>query len=115
MSAEVSNKAYEAIEIAKKTGKVKKGINEDTKAIERNVAKLVVVAEDVSPAEVIMHLEPLCKEKGIPFVKVPSKEELGAAAGLRVPTSSVVIIKEGDSKDIIASLSNEKPRTTKEK
>ena len=108
MTAEVSNKAYEAIEIAKKTGKIKKGINESTKAVERNTAKLVVVAEDVSPAEVIMHLEPLCNEKEIPFVKVPSKEELGAAAGLRVPTSSVVIIKEGNAKDIIVSIANEK-------
>lgn len=116
MSAEVSNKAYEAIEIAKKTGKIKKGVNEATKAVERNVAKLVVVAEDVSPAEVIMHLEPLCNEKGIPFVKVPSREELGAAAGLRVPTSSVVIIKEGNAKDIIVSIANEKgkPETKKE-
>jgi len=115
MSAEVSNRAYEAIEIAKKTGKIKKGINEATKAVERNVAKLVVVAEDVSPAEVIMHLEPLCNEKGIPFVKVPSREELGAAAGLRVSTSSVVIIKEGNAKDIVASFKNEKGKSeTKE-
>lgn len=105
MAEDLSNKAYEAIELAKKTGKIKKGVNEATKAAERGVAKLVVYAQDVSPKEVIMHLAPLCKEKEIPYVEVPSKEDLGAAAGLNVGCSAVAIIKEGDSKDIIASLS----------
>lgn len=100
--AEVSNdsvsKAYEAIELARKSGKIKKGANEATKAIERGVAKLVVVAQDVSPKEVVMHLGPLCKEKNIPYVEVPSREDLGAAAGLKVGTSAVAVIKEGDSR-----------------
>jgi len=107
--AEVSHdsvsKAYEAIELAKKSGKIKKGANEATKAIERGIAKLVVAAQDVSPKEVIMHLGPLCKEKNIPYVEVPSKEDLGAAAGLKVGTSAVAVIKEGDSKKVINSLS----------
>lgn len=102
---EKANKAYEAIEIAKNTGKIKKGINEVTKVIERGVAKLVVLAEDTNPKEIIMHLKPLCEEKKIPCVEIPSKEELGAAAGLRVPTSAVAIVKEGDSKDLIKQLS----------
>lgn len=112
MSAEANvNRAYEAIEIARKTGKIKKGTNETTKAVERGIAKLVIVAKDTSPPEIIMHLAPLCKEKSITLIEVPSKEELGTAAGLRVGTSSVAIIKEGDSKDLIDSLSNERPKT----
>nr|MBA4405614.1 50S ribosomal protein L7ae [Nanoarchaeum sp.] len=107
--AEVSHdsvsKAYEAIELAKKSGKIKKGANEATKAVERGIAKLVVVALDVSPKEVIMHLGPLCKEKNIPYVEVPSKEDLGAAAGLKLGTSAVAVIKEGDSKKVINELS----------
>ena len=108
--AEVSQdkvaKAYEAIELAKKSGKIKKGANEATKVVERGVAKLVVVASDVSPKEVILHLGPLCKEKNIPFVEVPAKDDLGAAAGLRVGTSAVAVTKEGESKDLIKELSN---------
>ncbi|MBU1245669.1 MAG: ribosomal L7Ae/L30e/S12e/Gadd45 family protein [Nanoarchaeota archaeon] len=96
-----ANKAYEAVELAKKTGKIKKGINEVTKTIERGVAKLVVIATDVSPAEIILHIKPLCEEKGIPYAEVPSREELGAAAGLRVPTSAISIVKEGETKDMI--------------
>ncbi len=101
----LTNKAYEAIELAAKTGKIKKGTNEVTKAIERGVAKLVLAAADVNPAEVILHLEPLCNEKGTPFVKVPSREELGAAAGLGIPTSSVAVVEPGESTGIIKELS----------
>jgi large subunit ribosomal protein L7Ae len=89
------DQAYEAVELAKKSGKIKKGTNEVTKAAERGVAKLIVVAKDVSPAEVIMHLKPLCEEKKVPFVEVDSREELGAAAGLQVSTSAVAVIQEG--------------------
>ena len=101
---EIANKAYEAIEIAKNTGKIKKGVNEVTKSTERGVAKLVVFAKDVNPPEVVMHLGPLCEEKKIPYVIVPSKEELGAAAGLQVGTSAVAIVQEGDSKDLIKQI-----------
>ena len=103
----VVNKAYEAVEIAAKTGKIKKGTNEVTKTIERGAAKLVLVAGDVNPPEVVMHLEPLCKEKDTICVKVPSREELGAAAGLGVATASVAIIKEGEGKDILKDILNQ--------
>lgn len=99
-------KALEAIEVAKKTGKIKKGTNEVTKVVERGLAKLVVLAKDTNPKEIIMHLPVLCKEKNIPFVVVPSREELGGAAGLSVATSSVAIVKEGESKELIKELSS---------
>lgn len=106
MSDDLLKKAYEAVEIARKTGKIRKGTNETTKAIERGQAKLVVVAKDANPAEIVMHLGPLCTEKKVPFVKDASKEELGAAAGLSVPTVSVAIIQEGDAVDLIKDIAN---------
>ena len=101
VSKEIVDKAYEAIEIAKKTGKIKKGSNEVTKVAERGMAKLVLYATDVNPAEIIMHIPVLCKEKEVLCIGVPSKEELGAAAGLTVGTAAVAIIKEGDAKQLI--------------
>ena len=101
---ELQDKAYEAIELAKTSGKVKKGTNETTKAIEKGIAKLVVVAKDTAPAEIIMHLGPLCKEKKVPMVTVPSKTELGTAAGMPISTSSVAIIQEGEAKNIIKQI-----------
>ena len=47
---------YEAVRLAKQSGKVRKGTNETTKAIERGNSKLVVIAEDVEPPEVVAHL-----------------------------------------------------------
>ena len=95
---------YDIVEKASKTGKIDKGINETTKAVERGVAKAVIVAKDVSPKELVQHLPILAKEKGIPCVQVNSKEELGAAAGIGVATGAVAIIAEGDAKKIIAEL-----------
>ncbi|MBI5001774.1 50S ribosomal protein L7ae [Candidatus Woesearchaeota archaeon] len=99
-----ADQIYEAVEVARNTGKIKKGSNEVTKAIERGVAKLVVVAKDVQPAEVIMHLPLLAKEKGIPCVEVPSKEQLGAAAGLTIPTGAIAIVVEGEAKKLLDAL-----------
>ena len=114
-SKEIIDKALEAVEIAKNTGKIKKGINETTKVVEKGIAKLVLFAKDVSPEEVIMHLEPLCKEKGIPLIKVNTKEELGTAAGLSVATSSVAIVNEGDSKKLIKEITEKITQTDKTK
>ncbi len=101
---ELIEKVYEAVEIAKSTGSIKKGTNEVTKAIERGTAKLVVYAEDVNPKEIIMHIPLIAKERNIPCVSVPSKEELGTAASLPVGTASVAIVKEGESKKILKEL-----------
>ncbi|MCF7871754.1 ribosomal L7Ae/L30e/S12e/Gadd45 family protein [Candidatus Woesearchaeota archaeon] len=103
----MSEKAYEAIELAQKTGKIKKGTNEVTKMIEKGKAKLVVIATDVSPKEIIMHIPLLCKEKNIQCVEVPSREELGAAAGMGVPTGAVAIIDEGESKQTVGEINAE--------
>ncbi|MGV8162598.1 MAG: ribosomal L7Ae/L30e/S12e/Gadd45 family protein [Candidatus Nanoarchaeia archaeon] len=97
----MSERAYEVVEIAKKSGKLKKGTNEVTKAIEKGTAKLVVIAGDVSPKEITMHLPMMCKDKGIPCIEVPSKEELGAAAGMGLGTVAVAITDAGDAKDIL--------------
>jgi len=112
-SKEIIDKALEAVEIAKKTGKIKKGVNETTKVVEKAQAKLVLVAKDVNPEEVVMHLGPLCKEKNIPLVQVNSKEELGTVAGLSVSTASIAIVQEGDAKNLIKEISEK--LTTEEK
>ena len=104
----MSEKAYELIEAAKKSGSLKKGTNEVTKAIERGKAQFVAVAEDVSPKEVTMHIPLLAKEKGIPCQTVPSREELGTAAGLAVPSVAVAVIDAGNGKDILKEIKEAK-------
>ena len=89
---------YDIVEKAAKTGKVDKGVNEVTKAVERGVAKYVVVATDIDPKELTQHLPILCKEKEIKFVEADSKEKLGISVGINRPTAAIAIIEEGEAK-----------------
>jgi large subunit ribosomal protein L7Ae len=104
--ADLAQKAYEAVATAKKTGAVKKGTNETTKSIERGLAKLVVIAEDVDPEEVVLHIPQLCEEKKIPYVYVPSKKDLGKAAGLEVSCASVSIENPGEAAKLIEEIAS---------
>jgi len=97
-------KVLEIVEIARTSGKIRKGANEATKALEKGQAKLVVYAEDVTPKEIIMHLPLLAKEKNVPCFGVSKKDDLGAAAGLVVSTAAVAVVKEGEAKSAIESL-----------
>lgn len=113
VSKEVSDKALEAVRLARQKGSVKKGINEVTKSIERNLATLVVLAGDVEPEEVVMHIPTLCEQKKIALVYVPTKVEVGNAVGINVPCSAVAIEKAGDGeatvKEVISKLTGKAP------
>ncbi len=74
----------------------RKGTNETTKTIERGTAKLVYIAMDVDPPEVVAHLPLLAEEKKIPYVYVKSRKELGEALGLKVAAASCAITDAGD-------------------
>lgn len=107
ISKELMDKVYEAIETAKASGKIKKGVNEATKAIERGKAKLVAIAKDVNPPEIVMHLPLLAEEKDITAVEVSSREELGASAGIEVPTVAIAIMEEGEGKKLVEEIIQE--------
>lgn len=96
VSKDLAEKTYTLVERAREGGKIKRGTNEVTKAVERKQPKLVVIAEDVDPPEIVAHLPPLCEEKNIPYTYVPSKKDLGAAAGLQVASASVAVLEPGD-------------------
>lgn len=98
---EIQNKALEALELARDTGKIRKGTNEATKSVERGLAKLVLISEDVQPPEIVAHLPPLCDEKNIPYVYVPKQSELGAAAGLDVGAAAAAILDPGKGKELM--------------
>jgi large subunit ribosomal protein L7Ae len=115
---ELAEKAYEAVQIAKDTGRVRKGTNETTKVIEKGEAALIVIAEDVDPEEVVIHLPMLCDEKNIPYIYVPSKKDLGKSAGLEVGCAAVGIEKAGNASELIneilSKLKRPKPEVKEE-
>ena len=102
--AKMATDIYSIIEKARRTGKVEKGTNEVTKAIERSTAKFVVYATDVEPKEIVQHLPLLCKEKNILCKEVDNKQKLGIAVGIPVAASSVAVIEAGDAEQDIAGL-----------
>ena len=91
----------EAVRVAVQTGKVRKGTNEATKAIERGISKLIVIAEDVEPPEVVAHLPLICEEQNAAYAFVPDKQELGKALGIDVTSAAAAILDAGDAQHII--------------
>jgi large subunit ribosomal protein L7Ae len=91
----------EALRVASQSGKVRKGTNEATKAIERGISKLVVIAEDVEPPEVVAHLPIICDEQGAAYAFVPSKLELGKSLGIDVTSAAAAILDSGDAQHIV--------------
>lgn len=88
---------YDTVEKASKTGKIDRGVNEVTKAVERGTAKAIVIASDVEPKELTQHLPILCKEKDIKCVEVDSKEKLGIVSGINRPTATIAILEAGEA------------------
>jgi large subunit ribosomal protein L7Ae len=107
---EVVDGVLEALSVAKDSGRIRKGINETTKSIERKSAKLVVIASDVDPEEIVIHIPMLCEEKGIPYVYVPTKVELGKAVGIPVPTSTIALEDAGGANEILNNVLKRLPR-----
>lgn len=101
---ELTKATLEAVKIARMTGKIKKGVNEVIKSIERGQAKFVVIAMDVDPPEIVAFLPTICDERKIPYMFVPSKKELGEVAGISVAASSVSIIDPGEAKGYIEEI-----------
>ncbi|MDG6219822.1 MAG: 50S ribosomal protein L7Ae [Candidatus Thermoplasmatota archaeon] len=104
---DLAEKTYQIIELAASSGKVRKGTNEVTKLVERGDVKFVVMAEDVSPEEILAHVPLLCEEKGIPYSYVPAKKQLGTAAGMDKGTASIAVLEAGKGKDLLASTVDE--------
>jgi len=92
---ELVESACEVLKVASESGKVKRGTNEATKAIERGIAKLVFIAEDTDPVEIVLHLPLLCKDRDVPYIIVPEKKLLGSYVNLMVSTSAACIIDPG--------------------
>jgi len=83
------------LKLAKKAAKrkqLKRGVKEVVKALRKNSKGIVVLAGDISPIDVLTHIPVLCEDHGIPYIYVPSKEELGASALSKRPTSCMLIL-----------------------
>jgi large subunit ribosomal protein L7Ae len=103
--------ALDFVENSYRSGKIKKGTNEVVKSIERGEAKVVVIAEDVSPPEVVFYLPVLCDERKVPYTYVKNKNDLGLKVGI-ASAASIAVVDYGKNedayKDLISSIENAK-------
>ncbi|KIZ00899.1 H/ACA ribonucleoprotein complex subunit 2 [Monoraphidium neglectum] len=88
----LSKKVLKLAKKAAKRKQLKRGVKEVVKAIRKNVKGLCIMAGDISPIDVITHIPVVCEDSKIPYIYVPSKEELGAAALSKRPTSCMLIL-----------------------
>jgi H/ACA ribonucleoprotein complex subunit 2 len=62
------------------------------------MTRLLVLAADINPIDIISHLPVLSEEAQIPYVFVSSKEELGQASSTKRPTSCVMVCPDQKKK-----------------
>jgi len=80
---------------------VKFGINHVTQLIELGKAKLVVMAHDVDPVELLVFMPALCRKKGIPFCFVKGKARLGKLVHTKTATClALTEVKKEDFQDL---------------
>ena len=107
--------ALDFVENSYRSGKIKKGTNEVVKAIERGEAKVVVIAEDVSPPEVVFYIPVLCEERKVPYTYVKNKSDLGLKVGI-ASAASIAVTDFGKNEEAYKNLlsSIESAKTGKE-
>ncbi|XP_073273982.1 H/ACA ribonucleoprotein complex subunit 2-like protein [Primulina huaijiensis] len=71
---------------------LKRGVKEVVKSIRRGNKGLCVIAGNISPIDVITHVPVLCEEANIPYIYVPSKEDLANAGATKRPTCCVLVL-----------------------
>jgi large subunit ribosomal protein L7Ae len=69
---------------------LKFGLNHVTTLVEEGKAKLVVMAHDVDPIELLVFLPALCRKKGIPYCFVKGKARLGKLVHQKTATCVAV-------------------------
>eukprot|EP00588_Corethron_pennatum_P010139 CAMPEP_0194273974 /NCGR_PEP_ID=MMETSP0169-20130528/7191_1 /TAXON_ID=218684 /ORGANISM="Corethron pennatum, Strain L29A3" /LENGTH=152 /DNA_ID=CAMNT_0039017069 /DNA_START=80 /DNA_END=538 /DNA_ORIENTATION=- len=117
-SKKSTKKIHKLIKKASQAKVVRRGVKEVIKALRKNEIKkdsLCVIAGDIYPLDVISHLPILLEEKGVPYIFVPAKRDLGAAAGTKRPTSCVLLkgteagksFESQDLLDVIISEAND--------
>ena len=73
------------------------GLNHVTQLVEEKKAKLVVIAADVNPVELVLWLPALCRKMGVPYAIVNNKGRLGSIVHLK--KSAVVALTDVRSED----------------
>lgn len=92
-----TKKAHKLVKKAASAKRIRRGVKEVVKGLRKGEGGLCILAGDIYPLDVYSYLPILLEEKNVPYLFVPSKQDLGAAACTKRPTS-VVLVKDKDGK-----------------
>lgn len=105
-----TKKLHKLVKKASSVKHIRRGVKEVVKGVRKNEKGLCILAGDIYPLDVYSHLPVLLEEQDIPYLFVPSKQDLGAAASTKRPTSCVLVRtpkKEFEAQDLFDSLMKE--------
>uniref|UniRef100_R4FMF8 Putative box h/aca snornp component n=1 Tax=Rhodnius prolixus TaxID=13249 RepID=R4FMF8_RHOPR len=96
------------IQVYKKASKNREYCKSGLKLVQSSIRKgatgLVILAGDVTPVDVMIHLPAVCEDKDIPYCYVPSKEDIGTAMGVTRGVIAILIIDHSDIQENFAEV-----------
>ena len=85
----------------KKPKFIKSGLNHVTTLVEQKKAKLVIIAHDVDPIELVLWLPQLCRTKNVPFCFIKGKARLGQLVNKKTAsTLAITEVRKEDQADL---------------
>ena len=90
-SKKTTKKVHKLVRKSSSAKWMRRGVKEVVKGLRKGEKGIGVIAGDIYPIDVVSHLPVLMEEAGVPYMFVPSKAELGAAANTKRPTSCVLL------------------------
>jgi len=85
----------------KKPQVIKYGLNHVTTLVENKAAKLVVIAHDVDPIELVAWLPALCRKKEVPYCIIKGKGRLGQLVHKKAAACiALTTVSKEDQKDL---------------
>uniref|UniRef100_G1S0S9 H/ACA ribonucleoprotein complex subunit 2 n=1 Tax=Nomascus leucogenys TaxID=61853 RepID=G1S0S9_NOMLE len=96
-SRRLTRKLYKCIKKAVKQKQIRRGVKEVQKFVNKGekgvslLSGIMVWQETHCPMKVYCHLPVMCEDRNLPYVYIPFKTDLGAAAGSKRPTCVIMV------------------------
>jgi len=100
--AEEQVKSSKPDQPTKRANVVRSGMNTVTTLVEKKKAQLVIIAHDVEPIELVLHLPTLCRKMGIPYCIVKGKARLGKIVHLKTCSTLALTDVQTDDKSTLS-------------